>query len=68
MKKNYTPVQRYFKDKIKAEKFLTEIQEDGYWGYITEKNEVYTVHQQLVPILTTGYYKIREGVNVESYI
>ena len=33
----YVPLHSYFKIKNKAEKFLTEIQEDGYWGYITEK-------------------------------
>ena len=72
--RNYIPLHTYFKIKKEAQKFLEEIQEEGYWGFITEinfnnnKNTFYKVHQQLVPILTEGYYKIIGSSNVNTYI
>ena len=64
----YISLNTYFKSKNEAEKFLEEIQEQGYWGNITEMGKFYKVEQTLVPLLTSGYYTIIGNTNADSYI
>ena len=66
--KKYIPLSTFFKSKNDARKFLEEIQEQGYWGHISETRNFYKVDQILVPPLTTGYYTIIGNSNVDSYI